>query len=73
MNGIALLVCSLLGLTAMPLGLLPSVLLFTDVANGTDTSARRKAAYNWTVWVGLFAAWLLAAGTLYAVFAALHG
>lgn len=73
MDALALIACFVVGLAATPFGLLPSVLLFRDVANGTDTSAGRKMAYGWCVWIGLAVSWALAIVALYAVYRVLTG
>ena len=60
------------GFFALPFGLLPSIFLFRDLANGTDATERTKTAYAWTLWTGLAAAWaigsLVAYGLLELVF-----
>lgn len=48
-----------LGMLAMPFGILPSILLFRGLANGTDSSERNKQLYALTLWGGLVIAWAL--------------
>ena len=62
-----------LGTVALPLGLLPSVLLFRDLADGVDDRASAKRAYAIAVWGGLAAAWLLGWLASYALLSALFG
>ncbi|MGI9355837.1 MAG: hypothetical protein ACR2PF_11850 [Rhizobiaceae bacterium] len=47
------------GMLGIPLGILPSVLLFRDLANGVDTSEQSKRAYAVTLWTGMAVGWLL--------------
>ncbi len=70
MDTLALISCAFIGLLATPFGLLPSVLLFRDLANGLDTSASRKRAYGWSVWGGLGLTWLVATALLAGIYAA---
>ena len=51
-----------LGSLFLPLGLLPSILLFRDLADGTDRRTSRERSYAFAVWGGLLAAWI--GGTL---------
>lgn len=46
----------------MPLGLLPSILLFRDLANGVDSTPATKRRYAIVLWGGLLLAWV--AGTI---------
>ena len=58
----------LLGAAAMPLGLLPAILLFRDLADGKDATPARKRAYRAATVLGMLVAWAL--GT-FAVWAAI--
>ena len=63
---VLLLVCSVAaGSLFLPLGLLPSILGFRDLANGLDGSERTKRAYAATLWGGLGSAWALGAVASY--------
>lgn len=55
-----------LGMGALPLGILPSIFLFRDLANGTDASEKSKRRYAFVLWSGLAFAWIV--GTLLALF-----
>ena len=48
------------GMLGIPLGILPSIFLFRDLANGVDTSEQTKRAYAITLWTGMAVGWLLA-------------
>ncbi|MEL6968005.1 MAG: hypothetical protein AAGM04_11545 [Pseudomonadota bacterium] len=48
-----------LGTMGLPFGLLPSILIFRGLANGTDADAAIKQRYKWTLWGGLVAGWTL--------------
>jgi len=48
------------GMLGIPLGILPSIFLFRDLANGVDTSEATKRAYAVTLWTGMAAGWLVA-------------
>ena len=60
-----LLISVLAGSFALPAGLLPSIFLFRDLANGIDASASAKRAYAWTLWGGLAVAWIVGAVLAY--------
>ncbi|MDD9909811.1 MAG: hypothetical protein OXR62_08980 [Ahrensia sp.] len=47
------------GMLAIPFGILPSILLFRDLANGVDTSERAKRTYAVTLWGGMIVSWAL--------------
>ncbi len=49
------------GMLGIPLGILPSIFLFRDLANGLDTSEATKRAYALTLWVGMAVGWLMGA------------
>ena len=68
MQLIVIIVSVVVGAMAMPLGLLPSILLYRDLADGKDATPGRKRAYRLTVFGGLAVAWFL--GTI-AVWAAI--
>ena len=61
------------GLLALPLGLLPSIFLFRDLANGVDASPRSKRLYAWSLWLGMVLAWLLASWLFWTLFTLLIG
>lgn len=46
------------GMLGIPLGMLPSIFLYRDLANGTDSSEETKQAYEYTLWAGMVAGWL---------------
>lgn len=48
------------GILGIPLGIIPSIFLFRDLANGVDTSEQTKRAYAITLWAGMAIGWLLA-------------
>ena len=48
------------GMLGIPLGILPSIFLFRDLANGLDTSEKTKRAYAVTLWTGMALGWLIA-------------
>ena len=52
---------------ALPFGLLPSIFLFRDLANGIDSTGRTERLYRLTVWTGLIAAYAVAAGVIGAI------
>lgn len=62
-----------LGFLLTPFGLLPSILLFRDLANGTDGSERSKRAYATTLWCGLAGVWVVASALIYASLLFLFG
>jgi len=49
-----------IGLLGMPIGILPSIFLFRDLANGTDSSEKTKRTYSFVLWGGIFLGWLVA-------------
>ena len=51
-----------LGVFAVPLGLLPSLFLFRDLANGVDRGEAAERRYRWSVWGGLLGAYTLGVG-----------
>jgi hypothetical protein len=53
------LISLLVGMLALPVGILPSIFLFRDLANGTDASENAKARYAWTLWGGMVLAWII--------------
>jgi len=58
---IKLLICLFVGMLALPIGILPSIFLFRDLANGTDASEGAKFRYALTLWGGMAIAWVLGA------------
>ena len=46
------------GMLGIPLGMLPSILLFRDVANGVDVSEAAKRRYAAVLWGGMLAGWI---------------
>ncbi len=50
--------CVVTGMLGIPLGILPSIFLFRDLANGVDTSEQTKRAYAFTLWTGMAIGWL---------------
>ncbi len=46
------------GMLGIPIGILPSIFLFRDLANGVDSSEQTKRNYATTLWVGMIAGWL---------------
>ena len=57
----------LLAIFALPFGLLPSVLLFRGLANGTDGSNASKKLYAISVWTGLLVIYGTAAWAIHMV------
>jgi hypothetical protein len=55
------LISLLVGMLALPVGILPSIFLFRDLANGTDASENAKTRYAWTLWGGMALAWIIGA------------
>ncbi|MEP1206423.1 MAG: hypothetical protein ABJM29_17715 [Rhizobiaceae bacterium] len=47
------------GMLGIPIGMLPSVLFFRDLANGVDVSEASKASYARVLWGGMLAGWLV--------------
>ena len=66
LDTIILLVSVALGAVAMPLGLLPAVLIYRSLANGANASAKEKRNYRIATVVGLLSAWAL--GTVAVLF-----
>ena len=58
---LALIAAMMLGVFAMPLGLLPGIMLFRNLADGTATDAQGEGRYALSVWGGLLLAWCAAA------------
>lgn len=54
-----LLISIFIGMLALPVGILPSIFLFRDLANGTDASENAKTRYAWTLWGGMAVSWIL--------------
>ncbi len=52
------LISVVVGMLAIPVGILPSIFLFRDLANGTDASENAKSRYAWTLWGGMAIAWV---------------
>ena len=46
------------GMLGIPIGILPSVLLFRGLADGVDASNATKKAYGFVLWGGMLAGWL---------------
>jgi len=59
-TSVQVIISALLGMMGMPFGMLPSILLFRDLANGTDASEATKKRYAWTLWGGIAFGWLIA-------------
>ncbi|MEO0546806.1 MAG: hypothetical protein AAF035_07650 [Pseudomonadota bacterium] len=54
-----------LGMMGMPFGMVPSIVLFRELANGTDATEATKKRYAWTLWGGLAAGWIIAASLVW--------
>ena len=48
------------GMLGIPLGMLPSVLLFRGLADGVDDNASTKRRYAQVLWGGMIMGWILA-------------
>ena len=48
------------GMLGIPLGMLPSVLLFRGLADGVDDDTATKRRYAQVLWGGMILGWLLA-------------
>jgi len=62
---IRLLLSAFLGMMGMPFGMLPSILFFRDLANGTDATPATKRRYARTLWGGIIAGWVLATAVIW--------
>ena len=47
------------GMLGIPLGMLPSILLFRGLADGVDDDAATKRRYAQVLWGGMILGWLL--------------
>ncbi|MGI9366630.1 MAG: hypothetical protein ACR2O8_15715 [Rhizobiaceae bacterium] len=61
------------GMLGIPIGILPSVFLFRDLANGVDDSAAAKRNYALTLWLGMLAGWIIASLLSWSVITYLFG
>ena len=52
------LISIVIGMLAIPIGILPSIFMFRDLANGTDASESAKTRYGWTLWGGMAISWV---------------
>ena len=48
------------GMMGIPIGILPSIFLFRDLANGVDDGPAVKRNYAMTLWLGMLAGWIIA-------------
>ena len=55
------------GMLAVPLGMLPSILLFRDLADGKTSSERTERAYAIVLWSGIILAWLTGSAAIFAI------
>ena len=56
-SALTLLLAALAGVFVAPLGLVPSIVIFRDLANGNATDASTERRYAIVVWGGVAAAW----------------
>ena len=47
------------GMLGIPIGILPSIFLFRDLANGVDSSPTTKRNYAIVLWGGMIAGWII--------------
>ena len=59
---IKILASAVTGMLGIPLGMLPSIFLFRDLANGVDASEASKRAYARTLWGGMLIGWIIGSG-----------
>ncbi len=46
------------GMLGVPIGMLPSIIFFRALADGTDASETSKKLYAATLWSGMLAGWV---------------
>lgn len=56
---IKLFACVTTGMLGIPLGMLPSVLLFRDLADGVNATQGTKKLYAKVLWGGMLAGWII--------------
>ena len=61
------------GMLGIPLGMLPSILLFRGLADGVDESPATKRAYARVLWGGMVIGWLVASGLAWLIITYLFG
>ena len=50
------------GMLGIPIGMLPSVLLFRDLADGVNATEASKKAYARVLWGGMLLGWIVGCG-----------
>ncbi len=56
----------------VPFGMLPSILIFRDVANGTDVGPIRKRLSGVVLWGGILFSWVVATLLVFNLLESLH-
>ena len=61
------------GMLGIPLGMLPSILLFRGLADGVDDDAATKKRYALVLWGGMVLGWILASAVCWVIISSLFG
>ncbi|NKB53281.1 MAG: hypothetical protein GKR97_13835, partial [Rhizobiaceae bacterium] len=59
--------CAVTGMLGIPIGMLPSVLLFRNLADGVNVTEARKKAYAHVLWGGMVLGWIIGCGAAWLI------